>query len=37
VVDDASFEIQATVDKSRSAAIALLFRYQDNQNLYTQH
>jgi hypothetical protein len=34
VVDDASFEIEATVDKPRSAAIALLFRYQDNQNFY---
>jgi hypothetical protein len=34
VIDDASFEIEATVDKPRSAAIALLFRYQDNQNFY---
>jgi hypothetical protein len=34
MVDDASFEIEATVDKPRSAAIALLFRYQDNQNFY---
>lgn len=34
VVDDASFEIEATISKPRSAAIALLFRYQDNQNFY---
>ncbi len=34
VVDDASFEIEATVSKPRSAAVALLFRYQDNQNFY---
>ncbi len=34
VIDDASFEIEATVDKPRSAAIALLFRYQDNRNFY---
>ncbi len=34
VVDDASFEIEATVSKPRSAAVALLFRYQNNQNFY---
>ncbi len=34
MVDDASFEIEATVSKPRSAAVALLFRYQDNQNFY---
>lgn len=33
-VDDASFEIEAMVDKPRSAAVALLFRYQDDQNFY---
>lgn len=33
-VDDASFEIEAMVDKPRSAAVALLFRYEDNQNFY---
>jgi hypothetical protein len=34
VVDDASFEIEATVSKPRSAAVAILFRYQDTQNFY---
>ena len=34
VVDDASFEIEATVSKPSSAAVALLFRYQDTQNFY---
>lgn len=34
IVDDASFEIEATVSKPRSAAAALLFRYQDTQNFY---
>lgn len=33
-VDDGSFEIEATVSKPRSAAAALLFRYQDEQNFY---
>ncbi|MCS6841310.1 MAG: hypothetical protein NZ699_17745 [Roseiflexus sp.] len=33
-VDDGSFEIEATVSKPRSAAAALLFRYQDKQNFY---